>query len=90
MDNLTLKEYELRMKAYSLHTLDEEYKAHKQAWINHQVKATKQIGKKTVPVYKKFEQFFDFKKLEQNILGTQKIESVSDKEFKRLIREYNS
>lgn len=76
------------MKAQSLRSLDEEYRAHKQAWINQQVKATKQQGSKTVPVYRKFIQFFDYEKQENNILGIKK-ESKKAEIF-RLLKKANS
>lgn len=64
---LTLYEYEARMYAFRLKQADEELKMHKQAWINHQVTATKEQGKKQVPVYKSFKQFFDYEKHINNI-----------------------
>lgn len=62
IDTLTLYEYEARMYAYRLKQVDEELKMHKQAWLNHQVTATKQQNKKQVPVFKKFKDFFDYEK----------------------------
>lgn len=65
------------MYAFRLAQVDEEMKMHKQAWINHQVTATKQQGKKQVPVYKKFNQFFDYEKrikeVEQDFIGGKKL-----------------
>lgn len=67
------------MKAYALRRLDEEHSIHRQAWINQQAKATKQQGKKTLPYYKNFKQFFDYEQLEKDILQT-KEEKKSEKE----------
>lgn len=55
-------EYEARMYAFRLQRVDEDLKMHKQAWLDHQVTATKEQGKKQIPVFKKFEQFFDYEK----------------------------
>lgn len=63
------------MKAHALRRLDEEHAIHRQAWINQQAKATKQQGSKTVPYYRNFKQFFDYDKLEKDILGTNKKET---------------
>ncbi|MEN2467940.1 hypothetical protein [Ornithinibacillus sp. JPR2-1] len=50
------------MKAFNLARVDKDYDMHKQAWINHQVTLTKEQGKKQVPIYKRFEDFFDYAK----------------------------
>lgn len=89
-DDLTLLEYQMLMKAYALRSLDEEYKAHKQAWLNQQVQATKQQGKKTVPVYRKFKQFFDYEKHEQEILGANKKVPKQNKKIISLMLQANS
>ncbi|WP_143804718.1 hypothetical protein [Paraliobacillus ryukyuensis] len=59
---LTLYEYQLRMQAYRLSRVDHEYDMHMKAWLNNQVKGTKEQGNKQVPIYKKFTQFFDYEK----------------------------
>lgn len=43
---LTLYEYDLLMTGKALAAVDESHKAHKQAWINYQVTATKLVGGK--------------------------------------------
>lgn len=52
----------MRMKAYHLARVDKEYEMHLQAWLNHVVTATKEQGKKQVPVYKSFKEFYDYEK----------------------------
>ncbi|WP_193568272.1 hypothetical protein [Gracilibacillus saliphilus] len=52
----------MKMKAYNLKRVDIERDMHLQAWLNHQVTATKEQGKKHVPVYKNFTDFFDYEK----------------------------
>ena len=66
---MTITEYELRLKAYRLKRLDEQEIIYQQAWANWQVQATKQQGKKQVPVYSTFKKFFDKEKFENDILG---------------------
>lgn len=73
---LRLSEYYLLMKAYALKRLDEEHAIHRQAWINQQAKATKSQGQRTVPYFKNFKQFFDYDKLEKDILRTDKKEKA--------------
>jgi len=67
IERMTLHEYELRMRAYRLKMVDEEYWIHLQAWVNREVKAEKKKGKgRSEPVYKRFDRFFDYeKRLEQ-------------------------
>lgn len=59
---MTLYEYDLKMRAHNLARVDKEHDMHLQAWLNYQVTATREQGKKQVPVFKKFEDFFDYKK----------------------------
>jgi 16S rRNA U1498 N3-methylase RsmE len=59
---MTLREYSYEMFAYSLRRIDEERDMHMQAFLNHVVTGTKQRGKKTVPVYKTFQDFYDYEK----------------------------
>lgn len=68
MDDLLLDEYLLLMKAYNLKRVDKEFDYHLQAWLSQQVQATKQRGKKSVPVYKNFKDFFDYEERVNKIL----------------------
>ena len=77
MDDLLLSEYQLLMKAHALKQVDKEYEMHLQAWLNQRAKDTKPKGKKTVPVFRKFDEFFNYKEREQQILGTDKKEERS-------------
>ncbi|HEP1374215.1 TPA: hypothetical protein ACNYDZ_000555 [Streptococcus pyogenes] len=88
---LTLYEYDLLMTGKALAAVDESHKAHKQAWINYQVTATKLVGgkknKKEVPVYKKFEDFFDYEEEIRKI--TQEIDEGYDKKGMDLLLKAN-
>lgn len=70
---LSLYEYSLRMKAFNLAQVDSDYNMHLQAWLYHQAAATKNVGTKDKPkqvlVYKKFEDFFNYKKRIEEIEG---------------------
>lgn len=72
-----MKEYELRMRAYQLQQIDKEADMHMQAWLNHQVTATKESGKKQVPVYRKFKDFYDYESRLNEVLAPHKSSKVS-------------
>ena len=77
------------MKAKSLKQVDTEYEIHLQAWVSHQVKAEKKQGKKTVPIYKKFDQFFNYEERIDNILKPKKKEKELSS-LERLMLKANS
>ena len=77
------------MKAESLKRVDSEYEIHLQAWVSHQVKAEKKQGKKTVPVYEKFSQFFDYEKRINDVLKPKKKEKKLTN-LERLMLQANS
>ena len=87
---MTIKEYGLRMKAYRLKHVDELYMLHLQAWLNNQATATKQKGKKTVPFFKSFDEFFDIQEEEKKILGTPPAEIERSRSLSDLFRKANS
>lgn len=59
---MTIAQYEIMLKALEYQMVDDEYRAHRQAFLNFAVQAEKKSGKKTVPVYRRFRQFFDYEK----------------------------
>ena len=77
------------MKAESLKRVDSEYEIHLQAWVSHQVKAKKKQGKKTVPIYEKFSQFFDYEKRINDVLKPKKEEKKLTN-LERLMLQANS
>lgn len=79
--NMTLQEYELRMKASALKRLDSEYERHQQAFLNNAVQQTKERGNKVVPVYPTMKSFFDYERVEQLVLG-EKTSEKKDKQSK--------
>lgn len=89
VQRLTLYEYKLLMKACQLKTLDNENKLHKLAWMIEQAKATKQKGKKTVPYFKTYKDFFDYDRYEKDILGEPK-EDKKDNAITNLLVKANS
>lgn len=88
IDNLTIPEYKLLMKAVELRAIDDAYLVHLQAFKNFEVKATKKAGKKRKPVFDKFEKFFDYRKLVRKVLGND-VESNEDIKLSRM-REFLS
>lgn len=63
VDRLTIPEYELLMEAYRLKTVDDNYCAHRQAFLNFAVQAKKKAGnKRERPVYNRFDKFFDYER----------------------------
>lgn len=61
VDQLTIAQYEVMMEALELRMLDQNLHEHRQAFLNFAVQAEKKVGKgKTKPVYRKFNQFFDY------------------------------
>ena len=66
MDELTIPEYNLLMKAAQLRQVDEQYRLHWQAYLNQAVKSTK--GRKNPkPMYTNFRKFFDYEKAQQDV-----------------------
>lgn len=60
---MTPKEFRLRLKAYNLRVVDRKFWIHLAAFNNFRATSTKPAGKnKQVPVYRRFEKFFDYKK----------------------------
>lgn len=88
---MTLYEYELRMKAHRLKEVDREREIYLQAWTDCIVRQTKMQGKdKIVPVFKTFEQFYDYDKRIAEVLEEDKDQTQEDR-LKRIaerVREY--
>lgn len=59
-EEMTVREYSYMIHAFNLRRVDIERDMHYQAFLNHSVTATKHQGKKTVPVYRKFTDFYDY------------------------------
>lgn len=72
VEQLTLYEFELLMKAYQLTRLDREHDIYLQAYLNFVATSMKQVGKKSVPVYPTFDKFFNYKQRENELLNTTK------------------
>lgn len=75
---MTLNEYLHRIKAYRLSRVDAELDMHRTAWLYHRAGARKAQGKKEVPMYKSFKEFFDYDKAIALVEG-KKESSLSDK-----------
>ena len=61
VDQLTIAQCDILMEAVDLMMLDRGFHEHRQAFLNLAVQAQKKAGKgKTRPVYRRFQQFFDY------------------------------
>lgn len=60
IDRMTLRELRLRRKSWRAKYINKQSDMHWQAWLNWCVQGTKRQGRKVVPVYKNFKQFFDY------------------------------
>jgi hypothetical protein len=67
VDRMTLSEYYLRLEAYQLKQVDEQRLIAMQSWLNQTVKAQTGSAKHPKPKYKRFDQFFDAEKQEEQI-----------------------
>ena len=84
---MTFREYKLRMKAYRLSHLDDEYMIALQAWMNREIQANKKSGKNYKPVFNTFKKFFDYAAKEKKIL-TGESESEEMQDMKTRYRAY--
>ena len=85
-ERLTIREYQLMMKVAQLKRLDKEYFINLQAFKNQQVQSTDKKGKL---VYKKMDDLFPYKKLENEILGI-KPKKQNNKKIVELLMKANS
>lgn len=58
IEQMTLREYDLRLEAYNLKKLNRQQELATLAWWNQQVQATTK-GKHPKPIYNRFDKFFD-------------------------------
>lgn len=69
VDQLTIPQYTLMMKAAMLKQVDLDYRNHLQAWLTFAAKAEQKAGRgKTRPVYTTFQKFFNYKDSVANVL----------------------
>lgn len=87
IERMTLHEFNLRITASKLKRLDEEYQIHLQAFVNQQIQSTDKSGKLK---YKKFKDFFDYQKRENEILGVEEIKPKQDRKIIELLKKANS
>lgn len=87
---MTLREYSYEIHAYKLRQLDKRRDMHLQAYLSHVVTGVEKRGKKHVPVYPTFKDFFDFEKEERKLLQPKKLEDPSRIELMKAIASFNS
>lgn len=69
IDNMTIAEYKMRVRAKHERDIKQEYDMHLAAYLNHVVQGTKTVGKKTVPLFPKFKDFYDIDKRREELIG---------------------
>lgn len=84
IDNLTIAQYSVLMDALRLRSVDEEYKAAKQAFFNHAARAQRKNGK---PAYTRFEKFYNYEKRIKEVIGESGKEESRFKELSKHIKE---
>lgn len=83
---MTLYEYDLRMKAHRLKEVDREREIYLQAWADCLAGQTKMQGKdKIVPVFRTFEQFYDYDRRIAEVMGMDK-DRMQEERLKRTAR----
>lgn len=87
---MTLREYSYEMHTYRLQQLDKRHDMHLQAYLSHVVTGVEKKGKKHVPVYPTFKDFFDFEKEESRLLQPKKLDDPSRVELMKEIASFNS
>lgn len=85
---MSLYEYTMKMTAFKLKLVDQEYILHKTAWLAQQVKATKGKGKNIEPYYPFFKKFFNYEKAQRVALGETN-EELKDSNLSNLLRKAN-
>lgn len=83
MDNLTVKEYQLLIKAQRLSTVDNELKIHQQAYLDALATGQKKNGK---PVYPSFNSFYDYNKRIKDVSADASHEAEKYKALSKIIR----
>lgn len=85
---MSLYEYTLKMAAFKLKLVDQEYTLHKSAWLSQQVKATKKSGKGVKTYYESFNKFFDYKK-QQRFAAGEPTSELKDNNLSELMMKAN-
>lgn len=86
---MTLPEYLYKFQAYRLKQIDKQYDMHLQAWLHVQANSTKTQGEKQVPVFKKFNEFFDYEKRINEIMKPKAL-STDQKRLAQIAARINS
>lgn len=76
---MTLREYNIHMRALDLAEVDRLYHIHMQAFQNVRAKAQKKVGRgKAKPAFSRFRQFFDYEKELRKLQKEKKRSRYSD------------
>ena len=81
---MTIREYNLHIKAVNLAEIDKLYHIHMQAFQNMRAGGQKKAGKgKSKPAYSRFNQFFDYRKAVKEVKKKEKGNGLLER-YKRL------
>lgn len=75
IDKMTRRDFRLRLKAYELERVDDEYRIALLAWQIREIDAKRKSGKGYKYVYDTFKKFFDYEKHVNRIMGIDKGEN---------------
>jgi hypothetical protein len=89
LGRITLAQYYMIMRAIQLKQIDEQRNIHLQAWLNVQAKATKEKGKKIVPHFKTFNDFFKDPEVEKKEKMKKASKDKENKKKKKMILRTN-
>ncbi|CCK20352.1 MAG: hypothetical protein ACTH6K_09045 [Lactococcus cremoris] len=81
---MTIADYEMLAKAHDLANVDKMMYIHLQAFLNRNVKAEKKTGKKSKPVFDKFNKFFDYEKAVNDVMNKSKNSEETKPKFSGL------
>ena len=73
----TLADMEVLMTAQGMRAVDMRFESAIYAWDNLRIQQTKKKGKKTIPLYASFQDFFDYEKELERLKGEEAIESTA-------------
>lgn len=84
VEDITLAEYFLRMKAYRLRQVDKTYDMATEVWLNRKVNSTNKDGKY---IYTDFKTFFDYDQAQNDVLKPQKSEKEMDPDLVKIAKK---
>lgn len=88
INRLTIPEIELMSEALTLKTVDRQHELHQIAFLINVAGATKKSGNRSVPVYKKFSDFYNYEKELKKVKRKNSEEEAYYKRLEELVQIY--